>query len=88
MTDRYQAFLFNGNWLVIDGATKLPCGEPLQTKDGADAEAARLNLKEWRGQRPQTTVAETVTWDEGDPAERLLEILDKPHAELMFAEAA
>ena len=77
MSDRYQAFLCNHAWVVIDNQEKLPVGSDFKTQQGADNEAARLNMEAWRDSRPASSLTEPMVW--GDDWEgRLLAILDKP----------
>jgi hypothetical protein len=86
--NQFQALRTNRVWVITNNATHELVGDPFNTQEGAEAEAGRLNLKAWRADRPQTAVSEPMEWESTDPADRLMEILDKPPAELMYAEAA
>ena len=82
MSDRYQAFLCNHVWVVIDNHSKEEAAGPFVSEQEAD----RAILELWRQDKPGSLESPAMVW--GDDWEgRLLAILDKPY-ELEFQEAA
>lgn len=73
---RYQAFLVNHVWIVLDNHSHEEVAGPFVS----ELEADRAILELWRGDKPRSAVSEPVGWASDDPAERLLEILDKAAA--------
>lgn len=80
----HKAYLVNRVWIVCNEETHEEAGGPFVSQQEAD----RFILEQWRETKPQTALSESVSWDESDPAERLLQILDKPPAEYMEFRAA
>lgn len=80
MSDRYQVLRTNRVWTIIDNEGHVPAGEPFRTKEGAEFEAAMLNLKAWRAAKPATVLSEPLAFeDAGELEDSLLAILDKCH---------
>lgn len=79
MTDTpFQAFRMNRVYIVIDARTKQPAAEPFQSMEGAEAEAARLNLQVWRESKPQSSLSEPLVFeDSGDLEDAILGIVDR-----------
>lgn len=78
----FQAFRMNRAHIVVDNRSKLPASGPFETMSGAEREAERLNLKEWRDSRPVSSLSAPLVFeDAGDLEERLLGILDRMHGD-------
>lgn len=77
----HKAYLVNRVWMVCNEETHEEAGGPFPT----EAEADMFILELWRDAKPQTAVSEAVCWDQTDPTESLLAILDKPNADERIA---